>query len=87
MAPGEAPARPRWGRRVLLALLAALAVAVVALGLAVQRRLAQREAGLGVVQAPSEFAALEGSSVRRWAERPGGDVTGMTSGSRTSPTH
>lgn len=86
MAPGEAPARPRWGRRVLLALLAALAVAVVALGLAVQRRLAQREAGLGVVQAPSEFAALEGSSGRTGSFSTRIDFTSMATGSETIST-
>ena len=86
MAPGEAPARPRWGRRGLLALLAALAVAVVALGLAVQRRLAQREAGLGVVQAPSEFAALEGSSGRTGSFSTRIDFTSMATGSETIST-
>lgn len=86
MAPGEAPARPRWARRVLLALLAALTVAVVALGLAVQRRLAQREAGLGVVQAPSEFAALEGSSGRTGSFSTRIDFTSMATGSETIST-
>lgn len=86
MAPDEVPARPRWGRRVLLALLAALAVAVVALGLAVQRRLAQREAGLGVVQAPSEFATLEGSSGRTGSFSTRIDFTSMATGSETIST-
>ena len=86
MASDEVPVRPRWGRRVLLALLAVLAVAVIALGLAVQRRLAQREAGLGVVQAPSEFAALEGSSGRMGSFSTRIDFTSMATGSETIST-
>lgn len=86
MAPGEVPARPRWGRRVLLALLAVLAVAVIALGLAVQRRLVQREEGLGVVQAPSEFAALEGSTGRTGSFSTRIDFTSMATGTETIST-
>ena len=86
MAPGEVPARPRWGRRVLLALLAVLAVAVIALGLAVQRRIVQREEGLGVVQVPSEFAALEGSTGRTGSFSTRIDFTSMATGSETIST-
>ena len=82
----EAPRRPRWGRRVLLGLLVLLVVAGVALFVAVQHRLDQRSRGEGVVQAPSEFAALEGSTGRTGAFTASIDFTSMATGAETIST-
>lgn len=82
----EARRRPRWGLRVLLGLLALLVVAGVALAVAVWHRLDQRARGEGVVQAPSEFAALEGSTGRTGAFTASIDFTSMATGAETIST-
>ena len=81
-----AQARPHWGRRVLLALLAVVLVLGIALAMAVYRRLGQRSRGEGVVQAPSEFAALEGSTGRTGAFSARIDFTSMATGAETIST-
>ena len=78
--------RPHWGRRVLLALLVIVAVAGVALAIGVWHRLEQRRLGEGVVQAPSEFAALEGSSGRTGSFSTRIDFTSMATGAETIST-
>lgn len=78
--------RPHWGRRVLLALLAVVIVAGVALAIGVWHRLEQRRLGEGVVQAPSEFAELEGSSGRTGAFTANIDFTSMVTGVETIST-
>lgn len=78
--------RPHWGRRVLLALLAVVIVAGVALAIGVWHRLEQRRLGEGVVQAPSEFAALEGSSGRTGSFSTRIDFTSMATGAETIST-
>ena len=82
----EARRRPRWGRRVLLGLLVVVVVAGIALFVAVQHRLDQRSRGEGVVQAPSEFAALEGSTGRTGAFTASIDFTSMATGAETIST-
>ena len=78
--------RPHWGRRVLLALLAVVIVAGVALAIGVWHRLEQRRLGEGVVQPPSEFAVLEGSSGRTGAFTARIDFTSMATGAETIST-
>ena len=78
--------RPRWGLRVLLGLLAFVVVAGVALAIAVWHRLDQRSRGEGVVQVPSEFAALEDSSGRTGAFTASIDFTSMATGAETIST-
>ena len=78
--------RPRWGLRVLLGLLIVVVVAGIALAIAVWHRLDQRSRGEGVVQAPSEFAALEGSSGRTGSFSTRIDFTSMATGSQTIST-
>ena len=78
--------RPHWGRRVLLALLAVALVAGVALAMAVWHRLEQRRLGEGVVQQPSQFEALEGSSGRTGSFTARIDFTSMATGSETIST-
>ena len=78
--------RRRWGRRVLLVLLAVVAIAGVALAVAVRQRLDQERRGLGAVQPPSEFAALEGSSGRTGAFTARIGFTSMATGSETVST-
>ena len=82
----EARRRPRWGLRVLLGLLAFVVVAGVALAIAVWHRLDQRSRGEGVVQAPSEFAALEDSTGRTGAFTACIDFTSMATGAETIST-
>ena len=86
MTQGAAQRRPRWGRRVLLGLLAVVAIAGIALAVAVRHRLDQRGRGEGVVQAPSEFTALEGSTGRAGAFAARVDFTSMATGSETIST-
>ena len=78
--------RPHWGRRVLLALLAVVLVAGVALAVAVWHRLEQRRLGEGVVQQPSQFEALEGSSGRTGSFTARIDFTSMATGSEAIST-
>ena len=78
--------RPHWGRRVLLALLAVMLVAGVALAVAVWHRLEQRRLGEGVVQQPSQFEALEGSSGRTGSFTARIDFTSMATGSEAIST-
>ena len=78
--------RPHWGRRVLLALLAVVVVAGVALAIGVWHRLEQRRLGEGVVQPPSDFAALEGSSGRTGSFLTSIDFTSMATGAETIST-
>ena len=78
--------RPRWGLRVLLGLLIVVVVAGIALAIAVWHRLDQRSRGEGVVQAPSEFAALEGSTGRTGAFTASIDFTSMATGAETIST-
>ena len=78
--------RPHWGRRVLLGLLVVVVVAGVALAVGVWHRLDQRSRGEGVVQAPSEFAALEGSTGRTGAFTVDVDFTSMATGAETIST-
>ena len=78
--------RPHWGRRVLLGLLVVVVVAGVALAIGVWHRLDQRSRGEGVVQAPSEFAALEGSTGRTGAFTVDIDFTSMATGAETIST-
>ena len=78
--------RPHWARRVLLALLVVVVVAGVALAIGVWHRLEQRRLGEGVVQPPSEFAALEGSSGRTGAFSTRIDFTSMATGAETIST-
>lgn len=86
MTEGAEQKRPHWGRRVLLALLAIVIVAGVALAIGVGHRLEQRRLGEGVVQPPSEFAALEGSSGRTGAFSTRIDFTSMATGAETIST-
>ena len=86
MTEEAAQKRPRWGRRVLLALLAIVVVAGVALAIGVWHRLEQRRLGEGVVQPPSEFAALEGSTGRTGAFTANIDFTSMATGAETIST-
>ena len=86
MTQGAAQRRPRWGRRVLLGLLAVVAIAGIALAVAVRHRLDQRVRGEGVVRAPSEFTALEGSTGRAGAFAARIDFTSMATGSETIST-
>ncbi|MDM8270196.1 lipase family protein [Thermophilibacter provencensis] len=86
MTEGAAEKRPHWGRRVLLALLAVVIVAGVALAIGVWHRLEQRRLGEGVVQPPSEFAELEGSSGRTGAFTTRIDFTSMATGAETIST-
>ena len=85
MTEGAAGKRPGWGR-VLLALLAIAVVAGAALAIGVRRRLEQRRLGEGVVQPPSEFATLEGSTGRTGAFTARIDFTSMATGSKTIST-
>ena len=69
--------RPRWGLRVLLALLVIVAVAGVALAVAVHHRQEQERLGLGAVSAPSAPQELEGSTLRTGAFTAQIDFTSM----------
>ena len=78
--------RPRWGLRVLLALLALVVVAGVALAVAVHHRQEQERLGLGAVSAPSAPQELEGSTGRMGAFTAQIDFTSMATGAETIST-
>ena len=78
--------RPRWGLRVLVALLAIVVAAGVALAVAVHHRQEQERLGLGAVSAPSAPKELEGSTGRTGSFTAQIDFTSMATGAETIST-
>ena len=78
--------RPRWGRRILIALAVVVVACGVALFLAVQHRLEQERQGLGAVLAPTAPQKLEGSTARTGAFTAQIDFTTMATGASTVST-
>lgn len=78
--------RPRWGLRVLVALLVIVVVTGAALAVAVHHRQEQERLGLGAVSAPSAPQELEGSTLRTGAFTAHIDFTSMATGAETIST-